>query len=287
MPVEFTATNVFPYHSCDTMMLMKDTTSNFIGVKVGDILGHANPALLTIDPRGLDVLRLIAKNHAVRAGDIVEIKLTSENFRQIASYQMGLSFDFNKLQFLEITTDAHATFANMALNDAQANNGILRLSWFDPSGSGISTKAEDQVFTLRFLALENIDNLANLLEVNSRNMRSEAYTTTAEKMEIALQFINTTGIEPNEQVAVGYKLYQNVPNPFNNQTVIGFDLPREAQAALVIFDQLGKVVKTFSGNYSRGYNRVELPRASLSAGVYYYTLRTGDFVQTKSMIIFE
>jgi PKD repeat protein len=287
MPLEFTTTNVFPYHNCDTLMLMKDTVSNFIGVKVGDILGHANPALLNIEPRGLDVLRLIAQNRAVHAGEIVEIQLTSENFRQIASYQLGLSFDFNKLEFIELATAAQSPFGSMAVNRRQAKNGLLRLSWFDPSGRGVSTKAEDQVFTLRFRALADLDNLANLLEINSRTLRSEAYTTAAEPMHIALQFINTPVLEPNEQVAVSYKLYQNVPNPFNQQTIIGFDLPEAMQAELVVFDQLGRAVKTFSGNYNRGYNRVELPRAALNAGVYYYTLRTGNFVQTKSMIIVE
>ena len=287
MPIEFTATNVFPYQNTDTMMLMKDTTSNFIGVKVGDILGHANPTLHTIDPRGLETLRFIVENRAVRAGEMVEIKWKSENFRQIASYQMGLSFDFNKLQFLEMVRDVHSPFAKMALNDAQASNGILRFSWFDPSGSGISTKTEEEVFTLRFIALKDMDNLANLLEINSRQMRAEAYTTSAERMNIALHFTNTPLVEPNEQVAMGYKLYQNVPNPFNSQTVIGFDLPKEMQAELIVFDQLGRAVRTFKGNYSQGYNQVELPRATLGAGVYYYTLRTEDFAQTKSMIIFK
>ncbi|MFN7116460.1 MAG: T9SS type A sorting domain-containing protein [Saprospiraceae bacterium] len=287
MPVEFTATNVFPYHNCDTMMLMKDTSSNFIGVKVGDILGHANPQLLNIEQRSLSTLRLIAQNRVYRAGDIVEIALTSEEFREIAGYQMGLSFDANHLEFLALSSDAHSPFARIALNDAQAKNGLLRLSWFDPSGQGINTQVDEQLFTLRFVALQDIDNLANLLEVNSRFMRAEAYTTQAERKNITLQFIGQPLVAPNEQVAVGYKLYQNVPNPFNQQTVIGFDLPQDMQADLIVFDQLGRVVKTFNGNYSRGYNRIEFPRETLGAGMYYYTLRTANFAQTKSMIIFE
>ncbi len=287
MPVEFTATNVFPYHNCDTMMLMKDTISNFIGVKVGDILGHANPALLGIEPRDLSVLRFIAQNRAYRAGELVEITLTSEEFQAIASYQMGFSFDANQLQFLELTSNVHSPFARIALNDKQAKNGVLRLSWFDPNGTGVSAKAAEELLTLRFTALQDIDNLANLLEVNSRFMRSEAYTSQAERKNIVLQFVNQSLVEPNEQVAVGYKLYQNVPNPFSQQTIIGFDLPQDMHADLIIFDQLGKVAKTFSGNYNRGYNRVEFPREALSAGVYYYTLRTANFAQTKSMIIFE
>ncbi|MBK7870970.1 MAG: PKD domain-containing protein [Saprospiraceae bacterium] len=60
MPTEFTATNVFPYYNCDTLMLTKDTISDFIGVKVGDILGHANPVAIVgnqTSPRNNDILQ--------------------------------------------------------------------------------------------------------------------------------------------------------------------------------------------------------------------------------------
>ena len=287
MPIDFNTTNVFPYHSRDTMMIKKDTVSNFVGVKVGDILGHANPARLhTVEQRDNNTLNLWAQNRPIRAGELVEITVTSDNFYSIASYQMGLSFDFNKLNFIELSS-TNATFAKIALNDSDANNGVLRMSWFDLNGQGITTRPDEQLFTLRFVALENMDNLSNAIEVNSRYIRSEAYSSIAEPSNIRLNFKNTMTTDADDETTYGYKLYQNVPNPFNQQTVIGFDLPKEMQAEVIIYDQLGKVVKTYSGNYSRGYNQIELPRTSMSAGVYYYTLRTSDFAATKPMIVFE
>ena len=51
MPQDFNATNVFPYRTRDTLMIMKDTVSNFVGVKIGDLLGLAEVS--TFEPSGV------------------------------------------------------------------------------------------------------------------------------------------------------------------------------------------------------------------------------------------
>lgn len=288
MPIEFNTVNVFPYPTCDTLMLMKDTVSNFVGVKVGDILGHANPANIHgISPRSNGILNLWAPNRPIRAGEIVEIPLTSDNFESIAAYQLGLSFDFTKLDFVELVSAENPALAKIALNDKQADEGVLRMSWFDVNGQSITLQPNEKLFTLRFVARADMNDLAQALTVSSRYIRSEAYNNAAEQLKIQLNFNNATTTATKEEAAYGYKLYQNVPNPFNQRTMIGFDLPKAMEADVVIFDQLGKVVKTYSGNYNRGYNQLEMPRETLSAGVYYYTLRTADFAATKPMIVFE
>jgi len=59
------------------------------------------------------------------------------------------------------------------------------------------------------------------------------------------------------------------------------------EATLVIHNHLGKLVKTYKGDYKRGYNELNLTEADLSAGVYYYTLKTNGFTATKNMIFIE
>ena len=80
---------------------------------------------------------------------------------------------------------------------------------------------------------------------------------------------------------------QNFPNPFNPRTIINFSLPKESNVSLKIYDVLGKLVHTFfnselksAGNYEVSFNANELP-----SGVYFYTLTSGDFVQTRKMIL--
>ncbi|HMP14999.1 MAG TPA: T9SS type A sorting domain-containing protein, partial [Saprospiraceae bacterium] len=285
MPIEFNALNVFPYQNKDDVMLMKDTVSNFIGVKVGDILGHANPNMLNnTEIRNRNTLYLTAENRSVRAGEVLEIPIRSDNFNQIASYQIGWSFDPAKLRFLNLTDNP--AFGRIALGAQDAEQGTLRMSWFDLTGDGTNTLPNETLFTLRFEVLQDVNDLSKVMQVNSRFIRAEAHTTMAEGMDIALEFPGVLS-SSNEELLYRYKLHQNIPNPFQERTIIGFDLPKDMQADLIIFDQLGKIVQQYSGNYTRGYNQVEVPRQSLSGGVYYYTLRTADFAATKSMIVFE
>ncbi len=279
MPEEFNSSNVFPYKNRDEVMLMKDTISNFIGVKVGDILGHANPTAV----RSNGKLEFRAPNRRVQAGEVIEIPVRSDNFSAMATFQLGLVFQVGALEFVEVIRSENPALVGLATGASDAGTGVLRMSWFDVKGEGLSVDADETLFTLRFRALTDIEDLSRVLQSNSRYIASEAFTSDAEKLDVEFRLENGA---PTEQ-APAYKLYQNAPNPFRQQTIIGFDLPTDMEADLIIFDQFGKVVRTFNRNYIQGYNQIEIARESLAAGVYYYTLRTGDFAATKSMIILQ
>lgn len=85
-----------------------------------------------------------------------------------------------------------------------------------------------------------------------------------------------------------YVLHQNYPNPFNPETYIGFTLRSSGFTTLKVFDLLGKEVATLlnesrePGSYTVSFNASHLP-----SGVYLYTLRSGAFVETRSMILMK
>ncbi|MBN8584997.1 MAG: T9SS type A sorting domain-containing protein [Ignavibacteria bacterium] len=90
------------------------------------------------------------------------------------------------------------------------------------------------------------------------------------------------------EIPVRYELYQNYPNPFNPVTKIRFDLPASAFTKIVIFDALGREVKTvFSQNLSAGKYETEYNGSNLSSGIYFYTITSGDFIETKKMLIIK
>lgn len=83
-------------------------------------------------------------------------------------------------------------------------------------------------------------------------------------------------------------LLQNVPNPFQGNTQIGFYLPEAAQTKLSIRDVKGAVLYQVQGNYSKGWNLLELSAADLRvSGVLYYSLETAKFVETKRMVVLK
>jgi hypothetical protein len=86
----------------------------------------------------------------------------------------------------------------------------------------------------------------------------------------------------------GMTLLQNRPNPFKDETLIGFNLPEATFATLTIYDVNGRILKVVEANYNQGFNEVSVNRSDLGgAGMKYYTLRTKSETATKIMIIID
>jgi hypothetical protein len=91
----------------------------------------------------------------------------------------------------------------------------------------------------------------------------------------------------DEQNANGdLRLFQNHPNPAQNQTRITYELVAPSDVTLEIIDIMGKVVKSFVYlSMPTGMNSVDLDCSSLPSGIYYYRIKTGNGVKTKKMLI--
>ncbi|NND35181.1 MAG: T9SS type A sorting domain-containing protein, partial [Saprospiraceae bacterium] len=84
----------------------------------------------------------------------------------------------------------------------------------------------------------------------------------------------------------GFALYQNRPNPFRSETVIGFYLPEPTRAKLTIYDVTGKLLKVIDGDYNQGYQQETVRQSELNShGVVYYQLDTPGFTATRKMVL--
>lgn len=83
-----------------------------------------------------------------------------------------------------------------------------------------------------------------------------------------------------------FSLYQNYPNPFNPSTNIKFDIHKQGIATLKVFDLLGKEMETLvDEQLSVGTYEITFNASSLPSGIYFYVLKTGDFVESNKMIL--
>jgi hypothetical protein len=89
-------------------------------------------------------------------------------------------------------------------------------------------------------------------------------------------------------------LHQNVPNPFNPTTTIKFDLARDGQVRLQVFDVAGHLVRTLvNGTMTRGYNQnvtwngLDEGGRRVPSGVYFYQLVTDELTATKKMVMLK
>lgn len=91
-------------------------------------------------------------------------------------------------------------------------------------------------------------------------------------------------IEARDPVSV--KLYQNYPNPFNRSTRINFEVPERSFVSLVVHNLLGQEVAVLAEEeFSAGLHSVTFDAANLANGIYFYTLKAGEVVDTKKMYL--
>ena len=91
--------------------------------------------------------------------------------------------------------------------------------------------------------------------------------------------------EPND-VPKAFALQQNYPNPFNPTTTIQYSIARAGNVELKVYNLLGQEITTlFQGQQDAGTYSVVFDARNLSSGVYFYTLRSDNFVSTKSLLL--
>ena len=85
-----------------------------------------------------------------------------------------------------------------------------------------------------------------------------------------------------------FKIDQNYPNPFNPSTNISYSLPQAGLVNLKIFDLLGnEVAELINEVKEKGNYRVQFNGENLSSGVYIYTVRFKNFIESRRMILMK
>ncbi len=129
-------------------------------------------------------------------------------------------------------------------------------------------------------ALDNSGNLYATGFVNMNLGNSEIYT---------VKYQSTVGITPiNGYVPDKFSLSQNYPNPFNPETSIQFSIKENAYTTLKVCDIRGcEIGSPVNGFLMPGIYAAKFDGSNLSSGVYFYTLKAGNFCETKKMLIIK
>jgi hypothetical protein len=108
--------------------------------------------------------------------------------------------------------------------------------------------------------------------------------------DFAVFKIPVTFVEESTEPELHYQLEQNYPNPFNPSTRIRFSVPEPQDITLYVYNILGKKVATLMDEQvNSGEHEIEWPGIddngnTISAGVYFYELKAGDFISMRKMI---
>ncbi len=247
--------------------LLTNVRANFVAIKVGDVNASASVnGVASAEIRTNDNFKLKTLEQNLKSGNEYRVTFNSEDLKNIQGYQFALNLDQNKVELVDIEYGV-AKAENFGVFKQE---GLITTSWNSKYEPGA-------LFTLVLRAKADAK-LSQSINLN-RLVSPEAYDQHNENLGIALNF---EGVQATE----AYELRQNTPNPFSDETVIGFTLPKALKGTLTVRDVKGALVYKVEGNYAKGNNQVVLKKSQLGAsGVLYYTLETTDFTATKKMVI--
>lgn len=163
---------------------------------------------------------------------------------------------------LQIATDS--LFANILINEMDIKKDTFQITQLEP-------------FTKYFWRVRSID------KESSNSLWSQVWN-----------FYTSNIVSINElPLPNKFELKQNHPNPFNPTTKIKYSIPKEekrqmSNLKLVVFDILGREVKTLvNENKKPGNYEIVFDASNLSSGVYFYSLQSDEFIETKMMLLIK
>ena len=135
------------------------------------------------------------------------------------------------------------------------------------------------LFTLVLRANADVA-LSEAMNISSRYTAAEAYNKGGELLDVAINFGGAVSSSAD------FALYQNTPNPFNGETVIGFNLPQAGEATISVSDMTGRLLHVVRGNFNSRYNQISISSENLpTVGILSYTLTFNDLKAIKQMIV--
>lgn len=274
----------FPEQIDINKLSQNELNRDFVGIKIGDVNMTATPhSLLGAEAReSSSSLRFKTEEKELKAGETATVEFKVDNFTSIEGYQFSLAL--SGLTLLDIKKgDLKVEANNFGLT--KLNQGYITTSWSDvkSSGRGTSLKPGAVAFSLKVKA-DRAVKLSESIRINSRYTRAEAYASDGANSK----FMGVSLEIGNSAQTANYVLFQNTPNPFKNETVIGFELGRDEKTNITITDVTGKLIKSYQMDGVRGVNKLTVNRNEFGGvGVLYYTIKTKTFSDTKKMLLVE
>jgi hypothetical protein len=155
------------------------------------------------------------------------------------------------------------------------------LTWTsEPAGLGV-----DFAYRVRYVG----QIVANKFPKNPWVFPTDTWTNTDKKTDQEKDpYTSYLGIKNENQVPLSYSLSQNYPNPFNPSTTIKFTIMKGDFVSLKIYNVLGQEVVTLvNQQLTPGSYSYKFDASRLGSGIYFYTVNSGSFNQTKKMILLK
>ncbi len=178
--------------------------------------------------------------------------------------------------------------------DYAVSDGKVNLSW------ETATETNDHGFeiqrsrnsndwtTIGYVEGKGTTTLPNQYNFTDDPQVNGTYYYRLKQLDLSGEFQYSKTLEVDLNIIKDFVLEQNYPNPFNPSTTIGYELPKESDVVIKVFDVLGKEVTTLvNGRQQSGVHEVRFDGTKQGSGIYIYRMSVDNFTTTKKMILMK
>lgn len=267
------AVSPFPYPESREFNNLIDgiNDANFIGVKIGDV----NSNVIPNSSKSNDAFPLTFRSEITDKGN-TRVQITSGQDADLAGMQLAFDFDvFNSDLLAVIPMGIEINDEHIAWN--RADNGQVLVSWNDR----VFSKVNEGEILFELLLSGKKPSLEYKAE--TKVLKSEVYVI--EEGKLLEKNIRST---QSENRSLQFEVLQNIPNPFNDETLIEFILDETGPVTFTVTDQIGRVLYMESRNYNKGKNSIVFNTETINqTGLLYYQIATETQKTTKKMIVIQ
>jgi hypothetical protein len=243
---------------------------DFIAVKIGDINGSIVSDRLGAESRTVAALAMQLPDQQIKPGATVAVPVQA-NLQGVAGMQLALQFDAKALEIAGVTPGI-IDESHMGI---RSDENVLSIAW---NGAPSATTDISTLFTLHVKGKAS-SNLREVLWLSSRRIEPIAQRDeNIARLELDFSQAST-------EIST-LRLFQNVPNPFRQETMIRFALPEAGSATIRINDLSGRELWRQQSYFDAGNHQIMLRRKELNtSGVLLYTIETDAYRATRRMVV--
>ncbi len=240
---------------------------------------------ITGGQNALAALKLERVDESAGEDGILTLRLTLSQANNLKGYGLTLQYDAARYEFLEAReprgnllksgSGRETLFLTSDRTPGELNIGAVRTDGQGASGNG---KLVELTFTTRGTPSASDFRVSESVLVG---------------VDGAVDLLSRVEVGDLKPLPDQFRLNQNIPNPFNPSTAIGYQLPEAGQVRLAVYNLLGQEVRELvnerrdAGSFSATWDGTDALGRHVASGVYLYRIQAGSFSSAKRMLLLK
>ncbi|MBC8229588.1 VWA domain-containing protein [bacterium] len=270
----------------DAFLVMRYAEGIIEGFPVEGVTPAA-PEVITKLKAQIDSLVVSLSDVSAKPGQIVSIPLRIDNTAGISAGEIGISYDANRLKFINVSTSSltagYPLVYNIVQKIGQPQQHVLNIAL----AGGLPINRDGAILKLEFRISSKIEANAGAIPINLSKVRLGEGNIPVITQDGSIKIL------PNRNL-----LLTNYPNPFNPETWIPYQLAQNAEVTISIYNTKGQLIRTLNlgvkpaGMYvtqdkAASWDGMDKNGEGVASGLYFYTLKAGSFKATRKMLVMK